>query len=106
MTVCGFGSVDEETGTLSLQYASAGSWGLSDDMEWYLTFVLGPQNSFPLSLTTKHFLEDLWIVTSEEEECRWQRKKQHKKKKMGWAVPGLSNRKLNSKVSALHILGP
>ena len=33
LTVCGFGSVDEETGTPSLQYASTGSWGLSDDMQ-------------------------------------------------------------------------
>lgn len=66
-------------------------------MGWYLTFVLGPKNSFPLSLTTKHFLGDLWIITSEEEESRRQRKKQRKKKKMGWAVPALSNRKLNPK---------
>ena len=75
-------------------------------MGWYLTFILGPQNSFPLSLTTKHFLGDLWIITSEEEESRRQRKKQHKKKQMGWAVPALSNRKLNPKAWALHILGP
>ena len=33
LTVCRFGRVDEETEILSLQYASEGSWGLSDDMQ-------------------------------------------------------------------------
>ena len=99
LTVCWSGSIDEETETPSLQNASARSWGLSDDKEsrMILDICTWASEQFPLSLTTKHFLGDLWIITSEEEECRLLRKKQHKKKKMGWAVPALSSRKLNPK---------